>query len=323
MKAIRVHAYGGPDALRWEDVPLPVPAPHEILIRQEAVGVNFIDIYYRSGLYTLPALPSIIGMEGAGIVESVGADVRSLKPGERVAYPSLLGGYATHRAIAADAVVRLPDTIGSDVAAGIMLRGLTAQALLRQVHAIQAGENILVYAAAGGMGLLLCQWAAHLGARVIGVVSSDAKAELARANGAADIIVGHDDLPRKVRQLTGGAMVPVVYDSVGRDTFTTSLDCLAPRGLMVSYGNASGEVTGVALSQLAARGSLYVTRPKLTTFIARRSQLESAAADLFEAISSGAVRPQIGQRFALSEAAAAHAALESRRTTGSTVLIPD
>ncbi len=322
-KAVRVHAYGGAEALSWDDVPTPSPAAGEILIRQEAIGLNFIDIYYRTGLYKLPTLPAVIGMEAAGVVEAAGSDVTTLGVGDRVAYPTQLGAYARYRTLAADLVVRLPDTIDTRTAAAMMLRGLTVQALLRQVHALAAGETILVHAAAGGVGLLRCQWAAHLGATVIGVVSTPQKAELASRHGATHTIIGLDDLPQTVRRLTGGAMVPVVYDSVGRDSFVPSLDCLAPRGLMVSYGNASGEVTGVSLGMLAARGSLYVTRPKLTSFIGRREQLEQASAELFDVVAQGAVRIEIGSSFPLSQVADAHRALESRRTTGSTILIPD
>ncbi len=322
-KAVRVHAYGGAEALSWDDVPTPSPAAGEILIRQEAIGLNFIDIYYRTGLYKLPTLPAVIGMEAAGVVEAAGSDVTILAVGDRVAYPTQLGAYARYRTLAADLVVRLPESIDTRTAAAMMLRGLTVQALLRQVHALAAGETILVHAAAGGVGLLLCQWAAHLGATVIGVVSTPQKAELAARHGATHTIIGLDDLPQTVRRLTGGAMVPVVYDSVGRDSFVPSLDCLVPRGLMVSYGNASGEVTGVSLGMLAARGSLYVTRPKLTSFIGRREQLEQASAELFDVVAQGAVRIEIGASFPLSQVADAHRALESRRTTGSTILIPD
>ena len=321
--AVRVHDYGGPEVLIWEELPRPSPGPHEVLVRQEAVGLNFIDVYYRIGLYKLPTLPAVIGMEAAGVVEEVGSAVTLWKPGDRVAYPSQLGAYASYRAIAADQVVQLPEAVEFRTAAAVMLRGLTVQALLRQVHRLEPDQTILVHAAAGGVGLLLCQWAAHLGATVIGVVSTERKAELARAHGAAHVVVGLNDLPAQVRRITGGALVPVVYDSVGHDSFTASLDCLAPRGLMVSYGNASGEVTGVSLSQLAQRGSLYVTRPKLMTFIAKRSSLEAAAAELFDVLTIGAVRVEIGQSFPLSRTAEAHRALEGRATTGSTVLIPD
>ena len=304
-KAIRINGYGGPDVLSWEDVPLPEPAGNEVLIRQEAIGLNFIDIYYRTGIYKLPGFP-----------------VEGLSAGDRVAYSSSMGGYAGRRVVAADRLIKLPVSIDSVTAAGMMLRGLTVQALLRQVRPLQAGETILVHAAAGGVGLLLCQWASHIGATVIGVVSTEAKAALVRANGAAHTIVGLNDLPAQVKRLTDGAMVPVVYDSVGKESFMASLDSLAPRGLMVSYGKASGEVQGVNLSLLSARGSLYLTRPTLMTFIAKREALEAAAAELFDMVASGAVRIQVGQRFPLSRAADAHRALESRATTGSTVLLP-
>jgi NADPH2:quinone reductase len=322
-KAIRIHEHGGPEVLLWEDVPTPEPAAGEALIRHDAIGVNYIDIYFRTGLYKLPSFPAVLGMEGAGVVEAVGAGVDNVAVGDRVVYSSSMGAYATRRVIAADRLVKLPASIDSMTAAGVMLRGLTVQALLRQVRVLQAGETILVHAAAGGVGLLLCQWARHIGATVIGVVSSEAKAEIARANGAAHVIVGLNDLPAQVKRLTDGAMVPVVYDSVGKDSFMASLDCLAPRGLMVSYGNASGEVTGLSVNLLAARGSLFLTRPTLTTFIARREALEAASAELFEMVESGALKLQIGQSFALSKAADAHRALESRATTGSTVLIPN
>ena len=282
-KAVRIHDYGGPEVLHWEDVPTPQPAANEALIRHEAIGVNFIDIYYRTGLYKLPDFPAVLGMEGAGIVEAVGAQVRSVAIGDRVAYSSSIGGYATRRVIAAERLVKLPAGIDSITAAGMMLRGLTVQALLRQVRPLRAGETILVHAAAGGVGLLLCQWASHIGATVIGVVSTEAKAEVARAHGAEHVIVGLADLPARVKRLTDGAMVPVVYDSVGKDSFMASLDSLAPRGLMVSYGNSSGEVQGVNLSLLATRGSLYVTRPTLMTYIASQEALATAAAELFEA----------------------------------------
>lgn len=322
-KAVRLYEYGGPEVLRWEDVPAPEPAAGEVLIRQEAIGVNFIDIYYRTGLYKLSGFPAVLGMEGAGVVETVAAGVDSVTAGDRVAYSSSMGAYASRRIIAADRLVKLPDAIDTVIAAGMMLRGLTVQMLLRQVRPLQAGETILVHAAAGGVGLLLCQWAKHIGAIVIGVVSTEEKAAVARANGAAHTIIGLTDLSAQVKRLTKGAMVPVVYDSVGKDSFMASLDSLAPRGLMVSYGNSSGEVQGVNLSLLSARGSLYLTRPTLMTYLSRREALEAGAAELFTMVASGAVNIQIGQRFALSHAADAHHALESRATTGSTVLIPD
>ncbi|GBQ28635.1 quinone oxidoreductase [Gluconacetobacter azotocaptans] len=322
FRAIRIHDYGGPEVLKLEALPTPVPGPGEILIRQEAMGVNFIDTYFRKGLYKLPTLPAVLGMEGAGVIEAVGADVTDMVPGDRVAYPTALGGYAEVRTIAADRVVPLPPFISSEVAAGVMLRGLTVHALLREVYDVKPGETILVHAAAGGVGLLMCQWGRHLGARVIGVVSTEEKAELALQNGAADVLVGHDNLPARVRKLTDGAMVPVVYDSIGKDTFVASLDCLAPRGLMVSYGNASGEVTGVSVGMLATRGSLYLTRPGLTTYIAQRSALLKGAEELFGLIGQGVLSVRIGQRFALADAADAHRALEARVTTGSTILLP-
>ena len=321
-KAIRIHGYGGPEVLQLETLPTPVPGRGEILIRQEAIGVNYIDIYFRTGLYKVPVFPAILGMEGAGVVVAAGAGVTDFQPGDRVAYPTALGGYGECRTIAADRVVPLPPEIPFDVAAGCMLRGLTVHMLLRGVRAVSAGETILVHAAAGGVGLLLCQWARHLGVRVIGVVSTEEKGELARQNGAADILVGHDNLAARVRKLTDGAMVPVVYDSVGKDTFVASLDCLAPRGLMVSYGNASGEVTGVSVGMLATRGSLYLTRPGLTTYFAQRPALLAGARDLFDLIMQGVLSVRIGQRFALADAGAAQAALESRTTIGSTILLP-
>lgn len=319
---IRVHEYGGPDVLRIEDLPIPVPGKGEVLIRQEAMGVNFIDTYYRSGLYKFPSLPATPGMEGAGVVTAVGPGVTDLAVGARVAYPIVLGGYAHHRVITADRVVALPAAIPFETAAGIMLRGLSVHMLLRQVYKVRKGENILVYAAAGGVGLLMCQWARHLGARVIGIVSTEEKAELARANGAADILVGTHDIPTRVRDLTDGAMVPVVYDSIGRVTFEDSLNCLAPRGLMVSYGNASGAVTDVAVGTLASHGSLYLTRPSLGTYIAQRDELVEGATELFGLVEQGILTPRIGQSFALKDAAQAHVALESRKTTGSTILLP-
>ncbi|MBB2167239.1 quinone oxidoreductase [Gluconacetobacter aggeris] len=321
-RAIRIHGYGGPEVLQLETLPTPVPSRGEILIRQEAIGVNYIDIYFRTGLYKVPSLPAILGMEGAGVVMATGAGVTDFVPGDRVAYPTALGGYGECRTIAADRVVPLPSDIPFDIAAGCMLRGLTAHMLLREVHAVQPGETILVHAAAGGVGLLVCQWARHIGARVIGVVSTEEKGELARQNGAADILIGHDDLAARVRKLTDGAMVPVVYDSVGKDTFVASLDCLAPRGLMVSYGNASGEVTGISVGMLATRGSLYLTRPGLTTYFAQRSALLAGAKELFDLIIQGVLTVRIGQRFALADAGAAQTALESRATIGSTILLP-
>jgi NADPH2:quinone reductase len=321
-QAIRIHANGGPEVMQWEDVPTPEPGPGEALVRHEAVGLNYIDVYFRTGLYKAP-LPSTPGMEAAGVVVSVGAGVTEVKPGDRVAYAGgPIGAYATERAIAADRLVVLPAGIDAQTGAAMMLQGMTAQYLLRRTHAVKSGETIVVHAAAGGVGLILCQWAKHLGATVIGVVSTEAKAELARAHGAAHVVIGHADLPAQVKKITGGAMVPVVYDSVGRDTFTASLDCLAPLGLMVSYGNASGPVASFDLGVLAAKGSLYVTRPTLATYTAKRADLVATANDLFGVVQSGAVKIRVNQSFPLAQAAAAHTALEARQTTGSTVLVP-
>lgn len=321
-KAIRIHANGGPEVLVWEDIPTPEPGPSEVLVKHEAVGLNFIDIYFRTGLYKAPNLPLIIGQEGAGTVVAVGTDVKSLKAGDRVAYAGPLGGYATERVIPADRVVKLPNGIDFTTAASMMLQGMTAQYLLRRTYAVKAGDTIVVHAAAGGVGLIMCQWAKHLGCTVIGVTSNQQKADLAKANGADHAVVGHAGLAAEVKRITGGAMVPVVYDSVGKDSFSASIDSLAPLGLMVCYGNASGPVPPLDLGILAAKGSLYITRPSLATYTAKREDLEHVAADLFSVVASGAVKIQVNQTFALKDAAAAHTALEGRKTTGSTVLVP-
>lgn len=321
-KAIRIHAYGGPEAMHWEDLPTPEPGPGEALVRHAAVGLNYIDVYFRTGLYKT-TLPTVLGMEGAGTVIGVGDGVIAVRPNDRVAYAGgPLGAYATERVIAADRLVKLPDAIDFATAAAMMLQGMTAQYLLRRTHEVKAGETIVVHAAAGGVGLIMCQWAKHLGATVIGVVSTQQKAELARQNGAAHVVVGFADLPSEVKRITGGALVPVVYDSVGKDTFVASLDCLAPLGLMVSFGNASGPVPPVDIGLLNAKGSLYLTRPSLGIYTARRTDLERVANDLFDVVQNGAVKIRVNQTFPLREAAAAHAALESRKTTGSTVLLP-
>jgi NADPH2:quinone reductase len=321
-KAIRMHANGGPEVLKWESVPTPEAGPGEALVRHAAVGLNYIDVYFRTGLYK-SALPATPGMEGAGTVLAVGPGVTDLQPGDRVAYAGgPIGAYATERVIAADRLVKLPESIDFATGAAMMLQGMTAQYLLRRTFRVQAGQPILVHAAAGGVGLILCQWANHLGANVIGVVSTPEKAEIARAHGAHHTIIGHATLAAEVKKITGGAMVPVVYDSVGKDTFMASLDSLAPLGMMVSYGNASGPVPPVELGLLAAKGSLYLTRPTLVTYTARRADLEATAADLFDVVQKGAVKIEVNQTFKLSDAAAAHIALESRKTTGSTVLLP-
>jgi NADPH2:quinone reductase len=321
-KAVRIHAYGGPEMLRWEEVPLPEPGPGEALIQQHAIGLNYIDVYFRTGLYKVPGFPAIIGQEGAGVVTALGPGVQTVAVGDRVAYAGSLGAYATFRVVQAEKLVKLPDSVDFETAASIMLQGLTAQYLLHRTYKVKAGDTILVHAAAGGVGLLLCQWARHLGVTVIGVVSTDAKAALARENGATHVVIGHQGLAADVKRLTGGAMVPVVYDSVGRDTFQASLDCLAPLGLMVTFGNSSGPVPPVDPSILSAKGSLFLTRPTLSTYTAKRPELERMAAEMFSLVASGALHAAINQRFPLSDAQAAHKALEARQTTGSTILLP-
>jgi NADPH2:quinone reductase len=321
--AIRLHETGGPEKLVWEEVPVPSPKPGEALVRHAAVGLNFIDIYFRTGLYKVPSLPAVIGMEAAGTVEAVGEGVEDLKPGDRVAYAmGPIGAYSQLRTIRADVLVKLPDDIPSETAAAMMLQGLTAQYLLRRTHKLQAGETILVHAAAGGVGLILTQWAKALGATVIGTVGSEAKAEIARAHGCDYVILSTDDIAARVSEITHGARLPVVYDSIGRDTFTASLDCLAPYGLLVSYGNASGPVTGVDIGILAAKGSLFVTRPTLATHTAKRADLLAMSEDLFAVVRSGKVKIEVNQTYPLKDASEAHRALESRKTTGSSLLMP-
>lgn len=321
--AIRIHEHGGPEKMAWEEIPLPHPKPGEALIRQHAVGLNYIDVYFRTGLYKAPALPATIGMEAAGVVEAIGEGVTEVAVGDRVAYATgPIGAYAEARTLKADRLVKLPDALSFEQGAAMMLQGMTAQYLLRRTYKVQAGETILVHAAAGGVGLIMCQWARHLGCTVIGTVSTEAKAELARANGADHVVLAGEDLPAAVRRITGGAMVPVVYDSVGRDSFAASLDSLAPFGMMVSYGNASGPVAPVDIGILAAKGSLYLTRPTLATYTAKREDLVASAEDLFAVVAAGAVKLAINQRYALKDAAQAHRDLEARKTTGSTLLMP-
>ena len=322
-KAIRIHTYGGPEAMQWDDVPTPEPGPAEALVHHTAIGLNYIDVYFRTGLYKAPALPATLGMEAAGVVRAVGSAVQGIAVGDRVAYATgPLGAYATDRVISADRLVKLAPDVDDQTAAAMMLQGMTAQYLLRRTHKVAPGETILVHAAAGGVGLILCQWAKHLGATVIGVVSTEAKADLAREHGAAHVIIGHDRLAAEVKRITGGAMVPVVYDSIGKDTFTASLDSLAPLGLMVTYGNSSGPVPPMDLGILSAKGSLFITRPTLATYTASQADLERSAQELMDVVASGAVKIRVNQRFALKDAADAHRALEARQTTGSTVLIP-
>lgn len=321
--SIRIHSHGGPEVLQWGAVEPSVPGRGEVLIRQTAIGLNFIDVYERTGLYP-GALPTGLGREGAGVVEAVGPKVRGVAVGDRVAYVSAQpGSYAQERVMPADRVVRIPEGVSDRLAAAAMLKGLTAQFLLRRTYKVRKGDTVVIHAAAGGVGLIASQWARALGATVIGVVGSDAKAAVAREHGCHHaLVLGRDDLAARVRELTGGAGAHVVYDSVGKDTFFASLDCLRPLGTMVTYGNASGPVPPVAPLELARRGSLFLTRPILFHYIARRADLDRAARELFDVIGRGAVRIEIGQTYALQDAAQAHRDLEARRTIGSTVLIP-
>lgn len=318
--AIRIHETGGPEVLKWEEVEVPEPGAGQVKIRQQAAGLNFIDVYHRTGLYPQP-LPFIPGVEGAGIVEAVGFGVDNVRPGDRVAYASQIGGYAEERLIAADRLVRLPDGIPTEQAAAMMLQGLTARMLIRAIHPVGPSDTILIHAAAGGVGLIVCQWAKALGATIIGTVGTDEKAELARAHGCDHpIVYTRDDFQAEVDRITEGRKLPVVYDSVGRATFMKSLDCLRPRGLMVSFGNASGAPEPIAPGLLSQKGSLFLTRPTLNHYIATREELEDSAGELFDVIASGNVKVEVKQRFELRDAAEAQRQLEARRTTGSTVL---
>jgi NADPH:quinone reductase len=322
-RGIVVRATGGPEALEWTEITLPRLKRNEARVRHTAIGVNFIDVYDRTGLYPAP-LPTGIGREAAGVVEEVGRGVTSVTVGDRVAYVlASPGSYAEARHVPADRLVKLPPTVTDQQAAAMMLKGLTAQYLLRRTYKVRKRDPVLINAAAGGVGLIAVQWARHLGAQVIAVVGSDAKAELVRAHGAHDVIVAsREDIVARVRQITGGKGVPVVYDAVGRDAFEASLDCLRPLGLMVTFGNASGPVPPVSPLELGRRGSLFLTRPLLFHYIPTKGELNRAARELFEVVGSGVVQVRIGQSYALADAARAHAELEARRTTGSTVLIP-
>ncbi|HTP98543.1 MAG TPA: quinone oxidoreductase [Casimicrobiaceae bacterium] len=321
--AVRIHAAGGPEVLAYEEVKVADPGPGEARVRHTAIGVNYIDNYHRSGLYPLQ-LPSGIGQEAAGVVEAVGPDVPWLRKGDRVAYcGGPLGAYSTERVMPADRLVKVPDGIDDVTAATLMLKGLTVQYLFRQTYVLKAGETILFHAAAGGVGLIACQWARELGVNMIGTVSSDAKAELAKAHGCAQTIVyTREDFVARTKELTGGKGVPVVYDSIGKDTFPQSLDCLCPRGLFVSYGSSSGPIAAFNLGILGQKGSLYVTRPTLFTYAAKREALTAMADDVFALVLAGKIKSEARQRFPLRDAAAAHRALESRATTGATVLLP-
>jgi NADPH2:quinone reductase len=320
--AIRFHKTGGPEVLVWEEVEVGQPGPGEARIRHTAVGLNFIDIYLRSGLYPAP-LPSGLGGEGAGVVLDVGPGVTDLKPGDRVAYGNAPpGAYAEERLVKADILIKLPDSIDDKTAAAMMLKGLTAQYLIRQTYRVKAGDTILLHAAAGGVGLILSQWAKHLGVTVIGTVGSDEKAKLAKAHGCAHTIVyTREDFVKRVDEITAGKKVPVVYDSVGKDTFLKSLDCLAPLGFAALFGQSSGSVEPLNLGILAQKGSLYVTRPTLFTYAAKRENLVAMAKELFDVVQSGAVKIGVNQTYPLKDAAKAHADLAARKTTGSTVLL--
>ena len=318
--AIQIRETGGPEVLKWTSIDVGVPGPGQVRLRQAAAGLNYIDVYHRTGYYPQP-LPFIPGLEGAGTVEAIGPDVRGLEVGDRVAYAGPAGGYSEVRLIEADRLVRLPDEISFETAAAMMLQGMTAQVLIRQVYPVKAGDLILVHAAAGGTGLILCQWAAALGATVIGTVSTEAKAELAHAHGCKHTIVySRQDFVAEVSRISGGEKLPVVFDSVGKDTFLRSLDCLGTRGWMVTFGQASGPVDPIAPVLLSQKGSLFLTRPLLLHYIAKRDELEASANELFEAVASGKVRINVNQRVALKDAADAHRALEARATTGSTIL---
>lgn len=322
-KAIRMARTGGPEVLEYVDVEVGEPGPGEARVRQHAIGLNYIDVYFRTGLYPMP-LPSGLGQEGAGVVEAVGEGVTSVAPGDRVAYAGGgNGAYSELRTMTAASLVRLPDGIDFDTAAAMMLQGLTVQYLFNGTYQVKPGQTILFHAAAGGVGLIACQWARALGVNLIGTVGSKEKGELAKAAGAAHVInYNEEDVVARVLEITKGEKVPVVYDSVGKDTFTRSLDCLQPRGLMVSFGNSSGPVRPFSMSELASRGSLYLTRPSLAAYTATRADLEARAADLFAMVESGKVKIDVRQRFPLADAAQAHIALEARRTTGSTILLP-
>jgi NADPH2:quinone reductase len=323
MRAIRFAKTGGPDVLTWENIDLPAPKPGQVRIRHTAIGVNFIDTYHRSGLYPLP-LPSGLGLEAAGVVDALGEGVTSLKVGDRVAYCSgPIGAYAEANNVPADRVVKLPAAMSDEVAAAAMLKGMTVQYLLKRTFPVKAGQTIVFHSAAGGVGLIACRWAKHLGCTVIGTVGHTEKVALAKANGCAHVLnTRSDDWVKQVRELTKGQGVPVVYDSIGKDTFEGSLDCLEIRGMMVSFGNSSGAVPPFQPGILSAKGSLYITRPTLAHYTRNAQELQETADDLFAVIGSGAVKITIGQRFKLEDTRAAHEALHSRQTTGATILVP-
>ncbi len=321
--AIRIHSQGGPEVLQWDEVTVGAPGPNEVLLKATAIGLNFIDTYHRSGLYKIP-LPSVLGREGAGIVEAVGAAVADLKVGDRVAYAGApIGSYAQARLMPADKLVKIPAGVSDKQAASMMLKGMTAQYLIRRTYKVKPGDTILMHAAAGGVGSIVCQWAKHLGATVIGTAGNEEKVALAKTLGCDHVInYAKEDFVARVAELTGGAKCNVVYDGVGKDTFLKSLDCTRPLGLVAIFGNASGAVPPFDLGQLGAKGSLFVTRPTLDTYTATRADLVATANDLFDVVVRGIVKIEINQTYALKDAAQAHRDLEARKTTGSTVLIP-
>jgi NADPH2:quinone reductase len=322
-KVLRIHEAGGPEVMRWEDVEIGEPGEGQARVRHTAVGVNFIDTYHRSGLYPLP-LPSGIGSEAAGVVEAIGPGVTTVRPGDRVAYAGgPPGSYCEARVLPASILVPIPDGVSDQTAAAVMLKGMTSQYLIRRTYPVKPGETVLFHAAAGGVGLIACQWLQALGATVIGTVGSDEKAAVARAHGCAHVVVStREDVAKRVREITGGAGVPVVYDSVGKDTFLASLDCLQPRGLLVSFGNSSGKVTPFDIGILSLKGSLYLTRPTLATYTATRADLEATASDVFDVIREGKVKVEVRHVYPLADAEQVHRDLEGRRTVGSIVMTP-
>ncbi|HYZ43629.1 MAG TPA: quinone oxidoreductase [Xanthobacteraceae bacterium] len=324
VAAVRVHKTGGPEVLTYEDIPSPTPGPGQIKIKNHASGINFIDTYFRSGLYPSPVgMPFVAGNEGAGEVIAVGSGVTDLKVGDRIGYVSPLGAYAGERVLQADRAVKLPDKISYEQAAAMMLKGMTVEYLLRRTYKVQKGDNVLIHAAAGGIGLIACQWANHLGANVIGTVGSKDKAELAKKNGAHHVILYRDeDFVAKVKEITGGKLCEVVYDGVGKATFPASLDCIKPLGMFVSFGSSSGPIDAFNINLLQAKGSLFATRPTLNTYAAKREDLLKIANGLFEVVASGAVKIPVNQKYPLKDAQQAHRDLEGRKTTGASILLP-
>jgi NADPH:quinone reductase len=324
VAAVRVHKFGGPEVLAYEDVPVPAPGPGQIRVKQHACGVNFTDVYFRIGMYPAPGgLPFIVGSEAAGDVVDVGPGVSDFKRGDRVAYVAGPGCYTAERVVAADRAIKLPDAINYEQAAAMMLKGLTVQYLLRRTFRVEKGMTVLIQAAAGGIGLIFCQWADHLGATVIGTVGSKEKAALARANGCHHtILYREEDFVARVKEITGGKLCDAVYDSIGKDTFPAALDCIRPLGMFVSFGSASGQIQAFNINLLQTKGSLFATRPTLNTYAAKRQDLLAMANDLFAVVAGGAVKIPINQTYKLSDAAKAHRDLESRVTTGSSILLP-